>query len=390
MGDAPDLAHIIAARLTDLTNKDEVKTIPIYNGYATDQFISTWLREVATLNKWDDDTKKRCIASRLKGPALTWHINFIRENPAGTYGAWRQALKTNFCHPADIDKLRHQLNNLKQKPDQQTSHFVNQIRNLYNSVYGERINAGRNPGDPVPEQNAEAKLLRDEMLLRILMQGLLPKIRDAMWTVGLPSDYDWGQATRAAIEAEKLLIARENAEAKPIFSINQNNPTPIELLAMKQMDRIDELEKEIRELSLKNVGSSKPAKPSSIANIEHYSSSNDSRGRTQSRSVTFPKSRSQSREPSYDGRRQDPDRYPKQGYKRERSSIGNRGASNYNQCYSNYNQGYSNYNQGSSNYNQGSSNYNHGYSNHNQNNDHQRSGERSRSRENHKRTNDQG
>ena len=46
---------------------------------------------------------------------------------------------------------------------------------LYFSAYGERV----------PERNAASQaprnVLRDEMLMKILMKGLQPKIIDAMW-----------------------------------------------------------------------------------------------------------------------------------------------------------------------------------------------------------------
>lgn len=57
-------------------------------------------------------------------------------------------------------------------------------------------------GSPREEQlSPETKALRDDLLLKKFMQGLLPKIREAMWNGRLPPDYNWDQATQAAKEA---------------------------------------------------------------------------------------------------------------------------------------------------------------------------------------------
>lgn len=41
------------------------------------------------------------------------------------------------------------------------------------------------------EQTSEAKALKDDILLKVLMKGLLPKIKDAMWYGRLPADCTW-------------------------------------------------------------------------------------------------------------------------------------------------------------------------------------------------------
>ena len=66
------------------------------------------------------------------------------------------------------------------------------------------------------------------------MNGLLPKIKEAMLNGTEQPDYDWDQATQAAIEAEKLLTARElissNGTVNAVIPQNATN----ELLLAQQ------------------------------------------------------------------------------------------------------------------------------------------------------------
>lgn len=240
--------------MTDQSSKEERKSIPHYNGYHTDQPITQWIREaeaIATLNEWDDEVRKRYIASRLKGSALNWHIERLPNNVNESYADWKKAIIENFKHPADIDKLKIKFQNLKQNTEQTTKNFIGQIKSLYYAIYGEKIpEVG---SQQAAQASAETKALRDDILLKVLMQGLLPKIKEAMWNGRLPPDYNWDQATKAAIEAEKLIIAKElntqNSNLNAITPQNTNNDIIIE-----QQKKIEEMEKMLKQLSLAHVG----------------------------------------------------------------------------------------------------------------------------------------
>ena len=83
MATTDDLIKKIAERMTDQNSKEERKSIPHYNGHQNDQSINQWIREaeaVSTLNEWNDETKKRYLASRFKGAALNWHIKRLQSN----------------------------------------------------------------------------------------------------------------------------------------------------------------------------------------------------------------------------------------------------------------------------------------------------------------------
>jgi len=244
MATTDDLIKKIAERMTDQNSKEERKSIPHYNGHHNDQSINQWIREaeaVATLNEWKDETKKRYFASRLKGAALNWHIERLQSNPNEDYKNWKAAIIENFKHPGDIDKLKIKLQNLKQTQNQTTTNFIGQIKSLYHAIYGEKI------PEPGSRQTTETKALRDDLLLKILMNGLLPKIKEAMWNGILEPDYDWDQATQAAIEAEKLLTARELSSSNGTVNavIPQNATTE---LLQAQQKKIEQLEKQLKQL----------------------------------------------------------------------------------------------------------------------------------------------
>jgi hypothetical protein len=258
------ITNTMIERLGDISSGQDRKEIPNYNGYANDKSITDWLREaeaIAVISNWHVDVKKKYIGSRLKGTALSWHVERLRDYPNETFDDWKQALIYNFQHPADTEKLKHKLHNLMQTKDQRTTHFISQIKTLYFSAYGERV----------PDNNAGPRnVLRDEMLLKILVRGLQPKIKDAMW-LRLPPNYEWDDVTRAAINAEKMIIAKELNDTPSVNAINYNsnetNPNSFD-----QQKRIEELERSIKSFLFNQAGQSHTGQPTDIAAISsrHY------------------------------------------------------------------------------------------------------------------------
>ncbi len=251
-------------RLGDISSGQDRKEIPNYNGYANDKSITDWLREaeaIAVISNWHVDVKKKYIGSRLKGTALTWHVERLKDYPNETFDEWKQALIYNFQHPADTEKLKHKLHNLMQTRDQRTTHFISQIKTLYFSAYGERV----------PDNNAGPRnILRDEMLLKILIRGLQPKIKEAMW-LRLPPNYEWEDVTRAAISAEKMIIAKELNETPSVNAVTYNshetNPNSLD-----QQKRIEELERSLKSFLFNQAGQNHTGQPTDIAVISsrHY------------------------------------------------------------------------------------------------------------------------
>ena len=221
---------------------------------------------VAVINNWNVDVKKKYIGSRLKGPALNWHVERIRDFPNETFADWKQALINNFQHPADVEKLKHKLHNLMQTKEQRATHFISQIKSLYFSAYGERV----------PEGNAAAQaprnVLRDEMLMKILMKGLQTKIKDAMWP-RLPPNYTWEDATRAAVDAEKMIIARELNEVPTVNAVAYNF-SENDSFSLNQQKRIENLEQSFKTFTINQAGHSQTGQPTDIAAITNQQFSN--------------------------------------------------------------------------------------------------------------------
>lgn len=94
----------------------------------------------------------------------------------------------------------------------------------------------------------------DDMLLKIMMQDLLLKIRDGMWNGRLPIHYYWDGDTQAAVEAEKLLIARELAKSKPIFQIKTSTVEPDKNFPSHQK-KIEVLAQKLNQVNLMHIGS---------------------------------------------------------------------------------------------------------------------------------------
>ena len=80
------------------------------------------------------------------------------------------------------------------------------------------------------------------------MKGLHPTIKDTMWNGRLPPDYNWYQATQAAIDTEKLLISKEFSSEPTINSPSIVN-SHLKLIVKKQQKQLEELRNLLSEAS---------------------------------------------------------------------------------------------------------------------------------------------
>jgi hypothetical protein len=142
---------------------------------------------------------------------------------------------------------------MRQTEGQQTKHFVQKLIRRYNALYGDldpadQISTGTASGStsPSPASPSPASArLREDILLKVFVTGLLPKIKKGMYA-RLPSDYTFDQATAAAIVAEDLMIDEELNEAPTVNAISGEN---LELIS-KQQKRLEELESTLKTLQL--------------------------------------------------------------------------------------------------------------------------------------------
>lgn len=114
-----ELMKIIVEGMTDQNSEDERQSIPHSSRYHTDQSVNQWIRQeeaVSTMNAWDDTSKKKHFASRLKRSALNWYMERLQENVNEEYVTWKKALIEHFRHPTDKDKHKVKFEKLKQNP----------------------------------------------------------------------------------------------------------------------------------------------------------------------------------------------------------------------------------------------------------------------------------
>ncbi len=72
----------------------------------------------AFINDWDDVQKIRYLSDRLRGEAAEWLQEYLIGGGTNDYTEWKEALIARFRNDADVEKLKHALQNLKQGPDQ--------------------------------------------------------------------------------------------------------------------------------------------------------------------------------------------------------------------------------------------------------------------------------
>ena len=219
MGDADPIAQ----HLGELFSREDKKTIPFYKGTSSEVLITDWIRKaerVATNNDWNASQKIRFFSDRLKSEAADWHEEYINEDPIARkldYAAWKIAITERFQDDADLDKLRSKLNGLKQHSEQRTRAFVAKINSLYDTIHGKERTVNR-------ANNAERLLgediqkMRDQEKRKILLKGLLPKVKAELWP-RMHRDATYEALCDLAYTAENVVINKELSEDKGINAV---------------------------------------------------------------------------------------------------------------------------------------------------------------------------
>lgn len=264
-------AKDVAITLSEILTREEKKTIPIYKGYSRETTVTSWLKEaeaVADANNWDDQTKKKFFGSRLKDAALTWHRERAKQYPHESYKTWRKEFIQEYRDPADRDSIKYKLNNLVQKPEQRVKAYIAEINTLYNDIYGEDDNeededsfySSRNR----QTRNPEATALRNDKLLSIFLRGLQPKIKAVVFERYNP-DGTFDETTKTAIEAEKVVLAKETIENKPTSTVSFSIDT-----ADKIIKQVTSLEQRIEKiLKVNDTKSPQDSTSAIVAAVEH-------------------------------------------------------------------------------------------------------------------------
>ena len=244
---------VFLRHLGELVTREDRKNIPIFKGDG-ELFAADWLREaerIARSNEWDDSQKIKFFADRLRGEAYEWHCEYLEENPGNiVYRDWKKELLTRFTDEADRERLRTKLNSLKQRPDQRVKAFIARINQLYDAVHGKEPTSSRaDLGHTAQEYLNEIRKYRSEAKRKILLAGLLPKIKEELWP-RLPKDADYDKISECATMAESVVVSKELAETHDGDKLNAVL-SGIQDREKEHADEIDNLKKQIEELTRK-------------------------------------------------------------------------------------------------------------------------------------------
>ena len=287
------------------------------------------------VNEWPQEATKKFLASRLKGAALRWHVERLQTHPRETYREWKNALKEHFKHPADRSKQKSQLFSVKQSPNQPVRHYVDKITNAYNAIYKEQGNAEQQPND-------ELTALKDDILIKMFIDGLLPPIKTILLNNKYPSTLNWNNVVQAALESEEVVYNTQALETKPLFHIDHQKPEEnLESEILKTQTELEELKINLMQLNLS--GTKTNAEQEHPVNIVD----NYQRGRNHQQNSVKWEDRQQPRDysRSRDRQGQSYDRNRQRNFDRNRSQSRERSQSRdrYQTNRDNYRQNYSKY-----------------------------------------------
>lgn len=180
--------------LGELFSREDKKSIPTFKGKSTDKLITEWLKaaeHVARNNDWDDNQKIRFFSDRLKGEALEWHENYVEtQGDDLNYDDWRYEIIERFQDSFDLAALRKKFNKLKQKPEENCRAFVSRLTSLYDSIEGkmEKLD-DKNKTEVEDALHSVVKKMRDDIKIKTLLQGLLPKVKAELY-LRMPEDFN--------------------------------------------------------------------------------------------------------------------------------------------------------------------------------------------------------
>ena len=205
--------------LGELFSREDKKSIPAFKGKSTDKLITEWLKateHVARNNDWDEDQKLRFFSDRLKGEALEWHEEYVEEQDyLLNYTDWRIDIIERFRDSFDIATLKRNLQKLKQRTAESCRTFISRLKNLYESIEGKEDKQG-NPNKSAIEDTLRQKVkkMRDETLIKILLQGILPKFKAELY-LRMPEDSnDFEALCKQLIISEQILQNKKKEVAR--------------------------------------------------------------------------------------------------------------------------------------------------------------------------------
>ena len=197
---------------------------------------------------------------------------------------------------------------LKQRPEESCRTFISRLKNLYESIEGKEDKPD-SPNKSVVEDTLRQKVrkMRDEVLIKILLQGILPKFKTELY-LRMPEDSnDFEALCKQLIISEQILQNKESNEDKEltavIAGITHHEKQQDEELIQQKLE-IGNLKQKISELeTYSKKRHSSQEHLATVAAVDYYdprrTSSLDRHPRRDSRVQFSRPSSSQSRDSSF-------------------------------------------------------------------------------------------
>jgi hypothetical protein len=157
----------------------------------------------------------------LKGDALEWHDNYIEEQGnILNYEDWRKDIIERFQDSSDLAALRKKLHTLKQRPEENCRAFVYRLNSLYDTIE-EKVEKLDDLSKTDVEDHLLSKIrkMRNNIKTKILLQGLLPKIKSELY-LRMPADFnDFEKVCEQLFISEEILQNKESNEDKELTAV---------------------------------------------------------------------------------------------------------------------------------------------------------------------------
>jgi rRNA pseudouridine-1189 N-methylase Emg1 (Nep1/Mra1 family) len=109
---------------------------------------------------------------------------------------------------------------LKQRPEENCRTFVSRLNNLYDTIEGKVDKLDDlNKTDVADNLLAKVRKMRNDVKIKILLQGLLPKIKSELY-LRMPADFnDFEKVCEQLFISEQILQNKESNEDKELTAV---------------------------------------------------------------------------------------------------------------------------------------------------------------------------
>ena len=194
--------------LRDMGANTAKQQIPLFSGKLGEQTVHEWLDKadrIAIAEGWDEARKLRYYQQRLIKPASSFNDTILEATRNTDFLGWKTAFITGFADETTKNRWKHDLENLKQDPNERVRDFVSRINNLYLQVHG--------PG-PANNQQADVTTLREDTKKKIFLNGVRRDIYSNIWSRVDPAT-TWNNVITTAEQVEAIIEKKHILEQRP-------------------------------------------------------------------------------------------------------------------------------------------------------------------------------